>query len=109
MTAGADTTVTSNNCYEYEERASDNVGNGPTTSGISGIAKVDNTPPTVTSINRAVASPSPAAATLSWTVTFSESVTGVAAGNFTLVNGGLGGTPAITTVTGSATTWTVSA
>jgi len=53
------------------------------------------------------------AASVSWTVTFTEPVTGLTAANFVLVNGGLGGTPAITGVTpASATntaTWTVTA
>ncbi|MBX7103172.1 MAG: right-handed parallel beta-helix repeat-containing protein [Gemmataceae bacterium] len=46
---------------------------------------------------------------VSWTVTFSEPVIGAAAGNFQLFNGSLGGTPAITSVTGSGTTWVVEA
>ncbi|MBX7106481.1 MAG: hypothetical protein K1X57_20570 [Gemmataceae bacterium] len=44
-----------------------------------------------------------------WTVTFSEPVAGVTAGTFTLFNGGLSGSPAITSVTGVGTTWTVKA
>ncbi len=63
---------------------------------------------TVVSISLAGSSPT-SAASVSWTVSFSASVTGIAAGNFALVNTGLGGTPAITSVTGSGTTWTVSA
>src|SRR5262245_10737497 len=47
--------------------------------------------------------------TVSWTVTFSDTVTGVGIGNFTLFNGGLTGNPAITSVTGSGSSWTVSA
>ncbi|MHB0925580.1 MAG: Ig-like domain-containing protein, partial [Gallionellaceae bacterium] len=65
-------------------------------------------PPTVISINRADPDPSNAAS-VSWTVTFSASVTGVSSSNFTLVNSGLGGTPAITSVTGSGNTRTVTA
>jgi MSHA biogenesis protein MshQ len=64
--------------------------------------------PAVTSINTANANPTNAAS-VSWTVTFNTSVTGVSSSNFTLVNSGLGGTPAITGVTGSGTTWTVTA
>ncbi len=63
---------------------------------------------TVTSINLASANPTNAAS-VSWTVTFSTSVTGVSSSNFTLVNSGLGGTPAITSVTGSGNTRTVTA
>lgn len=65
-------------------------------------------PPSVVSINRAGADPTNAAS-VSWTVTFSASVTGVSGSNFTLVNSGLGGTPAITSVTGSGNTRTVTA
>ncbi len=65
-------------------------------------------PPSVVSINRADPDPTNAAS-VSWTVTFSASVTGVSSSNFTLVNSGLGGTPAITSVTGSGNTRTVTA
>ncbi len=64
--------------------------------------------PTLTSINCAGACTTNAAS-VSWMVTFGTSVTGVNSGNFTLVNAGLGGAPAITSVTGSGTTWTVTA
>jgi len=70
---------------------------------------IDHVVPTVVSINRASTNPT-SAATVQWTVTFSESVTGVDATDFALVaGGGLGGSPAITTVTGSGTTYTVTA
>ena len=64
--------------------------------------------PVVSSIARTGLSSSNGAS-VSWTVTFSASVTGVVAGNFTLIPTSLGGTPAITGVTGSGTTWTVTA
>jgi len=69
---------------------------------------VDNTPPSATSIVRA--NPNPTSATsVSWTVTFNESVVGVATGNFALVQAdGLSGA-AITSVSGSGPTWTVTA
>lgn len=69
---------------------------------------IDLTPPTVTGISRAGASPT-SAGSVSWTVTFSEAVTGVAAGNFSLAPSGLAGTPKVTGVSGSGTTWTVTA
>jgi large repetitive protein len=69
---------------------------------------VDQTAPTVVSINRAGANPTNAAS-VSWTVTFSESVTGVAIANFSLVSSGLSGSPAVTAVSGSGATWSVSA
>ena len=68
---------------------------------------VDKTAPTVLSITKG-ADPTNAA-NVSWTVTFSESVVGVAAGNFSLTSTGLGGTPAVAAPTGSGTTWTVTA
>ncbi len=64
--------------------------------------------PAVISINLADANPT-GAASVSWTVTFNTSVDGVNSGNFALVNSGLGGAPAITSVIGSGTTWTVTA
>jgi hypothetical protein len=74
----------------------------------TGGVVVDNTVPTVVSINRANANPT-GAASVSWTVTFSESVTGVDATDFSLVqSGGVSGA-SITSVTGSGTTWTVTA
>ena len=69
---------------------------------------VDNTPPTVSSINLASANPS-SAASVSWTVIFSENVVGLTASNFTPVPGGGLTGAAITSITGSGTTWTVTA
>jgi Tfp pilus assembly protein PilV len=69
---------------------------------------IDRTPPTAT-ITLGGTSPTNTAGSLTWTVTFSESVTGVATSNFTLANTGLAGSPAITGVSGSGTSWTVSA
>ena len=85
-------------------------GDGLTRTGGAGTAgKVILTyGPTVTAITRVGTSPTNATS-VQWTVTFSQSVTGVAASNFTLVNSGLAGTPAITAVSGSGTTWTVTA
>ena len=66
------------------------------------------TAPTVSSIARAGASPSKATS-VSWTVTFSEAVTGVGTGDFALARSGAltGGT--ISAVSGSGTTYTVTA
>jgi hypothetical protein len=74
----------------------------------SATFKYDGTAPAVSSIMRADASPTKANG-VHWTATFSESVTGVGTADFSLVNGGLGGTPAITSVTGSGTTYTITA
>lgn len=76
--------------------------------GAGGKISLTYTLPSVTSINLAAASPTNAAS-VSWTVIFSTSVTGVSSGNFVPVNVGLGGTPAITGVSGGGTTWTVTA
>ena len=77
----------------------------------SGTATASITIPTaVGSINRVQISPTNLAS-VQWAVTFTNPVTGVAAGNFSLVNGGLGGSPGITGVTAvggtPATSWTL--
>lgn len=64
-----------------------------------------NIPPTMVSINRANASPTNATS-VPYTVTFSESVTGVGIGNFTPVMAGVSGAT-VTGASGSGTTWTV--
>lgn len=69
---------------------------------------VDYTPPpTVVSINRASANPT-AAATVDWTVTFSEVVSGVDAGDFALAVSGLSGA-SIVSVSGGPSAYTVTA
>src|SRR5439155_15049249 len=62
----------------------------------------------VSSINRAGSNPTKEVS-VSWTVTFSESVSGVDTTDFTLASTGLGGTPGITSVTGRPTVYTVGA
>lgn len=77
------------------------------TLGVTYVA--DATSPSVSSLVRADATPTDGASTVSWTVTFSESVTGVDASDFSLVQaGGISGA-AITSVSGSGTIWTVTA
>jgi hypothetical protein len=78
-------------------------------SAASGSVTVQNdvTPPTVSSINRADASPTNAS-TVSWTVTFSENVTGVDTTDFAIVGTGLG-TSAVTGVVGANNSYTVTA
>ncbi|MBX7223284.1 MAG: hypothetical protein K1Y36_25455 [Blastocatellia bacterium] len=61
---------------------------------------------TVSSINRASTNPACVSTSVSWTVTFAASVTGVATSNFSL-SGGTGAT--ITGISGSGTTRTVTA
>lgn len=69
---------------------------------------LDTTPPTVISINRVGVSPT-SATSVQWLVTFSENVTGVDASDFQLVNTGLPGPPVITDVSGSGSSYTVTA
>lgn len=66
---------------------------------------IDKTPPAVSSITRASANPTNAAS-VDFTVTFTESVSGVAAGNFTFTVTGISG-HSITGITGTGTTRTV--
>lgn len=78
-------------------------------SGANGLLIVTYTvPASVLSVD-CVGACTTGAASVSWTVTFSEAVAGVSGGNFDLVNSGLGGAPAITSVTGGGAVWTVSA
>lgn len=72
-------------------------------------AVIVNAPPAVSSINRASADPANAGSSVSWTVTFSETVTGVDAGDFALVQGGSVSGASLTGVSGGGTTWTVTA
>lgn len=72
------------------------------------VYTIDKANPSVTLIS--LANPNPTnAASLSWTVNFSESVTGVDAGDFSLVQAGGVSGASITTVTGAGALWTVSA
>jgi parallel beta-helix repeat protein len=86
----------------------DVAGNIMATSDSANVFSIDTKNPIVTSIilNHPSSNNLP---TVGWTVTFSEPVTGVNAGNFTLFNGGLGGAPVINSVMGGGTTWTVQA
>jgi hypothetical protein len=70
---------------------------------------IDTTVPYVLSINRLGTDPTNASS-VQWSVTFSESVTGVDSSDFALVKGGgLGGTPVVTSVSGSGAIYTVTA
>jgi len=85
-------------------------GSGPGNGNFTGqVYTVDKTPPSVVSIARAIGSPTNAVS-VSWTVTLSEDVTGVDAVDFALSSAGLGGTPAIGTVSAvNGHTYTVAA
>jgi hypothetical protein len=69
---------------------------------------VDTTSPTVSSIKLASVNPT-GAASVAWTVVFSESVTGVDVADFALAQAGGVSSASITSVTGSGSTWTVNA
>ncbi|MEA2298841.1 MAG: hypothetical protein QOF77_1777 [Solirubrobacteraceae bacterium] len=66
---------------------------------------IDHTPPTVASIGRVGPTPTNLGS-LSWTVTFSEAVTGVDSGDFVLVHTGSAAGSTVS-VSGSGTTYTV--
>jgi subtilisin family serine protease len=75
---------------------------------VSADLVVDRTAPSVVGIGRMDPDPT-GAPTVRFLVTFSESVTGVTSSNFALVGGSGTTGAAITSVTGSGPTWTVSA
>ncbi len=88
--------------YVHGKDAAGNWGATSTT-----VLVIDKTAPAILSINRANGNPI-TAASVDFTVTFSEAVTGVASANFSLVQGaGLSGA-AITSVSGTGATRTVS-
>jgi hypothetical protein len=80
---------------------------GPADVGFTGPAlAIDKTAPAVASIARSGASPTNAAS-VTFTVSFSESVTGVDLGDFALATSGVAGA-ALTGISGAGTAWTVS-
>jgi hypothetical protein len=93
--------------HTFQAQAIDNKNAASSIANYSWV--VDRTAPTVSSISRVGATPT-SAASVSWTVTFSEPVLNVAQAQFALVAaGGLGGTAAITAFSGSGATYTVTA
>ena len=70
----------------------------------------DTTAPSAAGISITRSGPSPTnAGAVTWTVDFGEAVAGVSAAHFSLAQAGLTGTPAITSVSGSGSTRTVTA
>ncbi len=80
--------------------------------GTKTCTPIDRPDTTVTSINLAGSSPTNVGS-VSWTVTYASAVNGLTSSNFSLINIGLTGTPAITDVSPvgavPATTWVVTA
>ncbi len=90
------------------DRGQDGDGNGSDRADMGAFEVRDTKPPVVTSIVRAQANPTDSN-NVSWTVTFSEAVSGVDRGDFTLAqSGGVSGA-AVTRVTGSGRVWHVAA
>ncbi|MFO0799159.1 MAG: Ig-like domain-containing protein [Gemmataceae bacterium] len=86
--------------------AADAAGNQATAAGPSTVVTVDNTAPTVTAVTR-VGSALTNAATVRYSVTFSEAVTGVSPARFTPVGATLTGLSVVSPVTGGPTTYLV--
>jgi len=95
------TGLTIGTTYHARAYATNNVGT------VYGDDVTFTTQNTVSSIVRVGSTPTNAAS-VSWTVTFAASLTGLTASNFSLANTDLI-SPSISTVTGSGTTWTVTA
>ncbi|CAK0772317.1 MSHA biogenesis protein MshQ [Gammaproteobacteria bacterium] len=99
------TGLTCNTTYHFRAKGVNSVG---ITNG-SDITFITSACPSVVSINRTSTDPTTANAAVSWVVIFSVSVSGVDATDFSLVpTGGVTGTT-ISSVSGSGTTWTVTA
>jgi hypothetical protein len=98
------TALTIGQAYTYKVFQKDSNGNYDVGVALGTFAP----PPTVVSINRADTNPT-SASSVSWSVTFSASVTGVNTADFTLVQAGGVSGASITSVTGSGTSWTVTA
>jgi|GEM_PF-321785 len=89
--------------YRARAIATDTAGNQATSTAVS--FTVDTTAPSVSSIDRAGATPT-SAASVSFAVTFSENVSGVDATDFALATAGVTNA-SITSVTGSGSSYTV--
>ncbi len=105
-TAPTTYTVASDGSYTLYPWAKDAVGNVSAVFASPRAVVVDTTMPTVTSIIRANPSPTNLAS-MNFTVTFSESVTGVAAGDFALTKTGAISGESVTGVSGGPTIYTV--
>jgi len=105
----APTTPGTYNIYFIAYRNSNcNSGASPTFSR-AGAVIVQNPSPSVTSITRTSFDPTTANTSVSWTVNFSDGVTGVDSSDFALAEAGGATGSRITSVTGSGASWTVTA
>ena len=99
-----------NTTYNYRFAHADAAGNERVSANSTFVTAVgaDTVAPTVQSINRV--SPTPTnAGSVQWTVTFSETVTGVDTGDFTLLTTGTVANATITGISGSGSSYTVTA
>ena len=104
------TGLNANTTYNYRVRSRDAAGNERVSSNSKfRTGATDTVAPTVQSVNRAGATPTNAGS-VSWTVTFSEAVTGVDTSDLGLVTPqGSVTSPAITSVSGSGSQYVVTA
>jgi hypothetical protein len=105
-TAPTTYTVASDGSYTLYPWAKDAAGNVSSVFGSPASVTVDTTPPTLSSIVRANTNPTNLAS-VDFTVTFSESVTGVDISDFALTTTGVAGA-SVTGVSGAGATYTVS-
>ena len=103
--APSSTGTVTNSATVVTQTAETALGNNSSSADVSPVV---NPPPVVSSINLASSSPSNAA-TLSWTVTFSEAVKNVVSADFVLAQAGGVTAASISSVSGSGTTYTVTA
>ncbi|TCV78286.1 MULTISPECIES: LamG domain-containing protein [Methylomonas] len=108
FTITAPNTAGTYNAY-FAAYSADNCGTGQSVVYTLSNAVIVATAPAVSSINLAGASPTTTGTSVSWTVVFNKSVTGVDASDFSLVQSGGASGAAITSVTGSGSSWTVTA
>ena len=93
-------TLTGGTAYAFNARATDAAGNQGTGTANYTVT-VDATAPTVSVADNVAGTANASTGNVAYTYTFSESVVGLTAGDFTVTNG------TISSITGSGTTWTV--
>jgi uncharacterized repeat protein (TIGR01451 family) len=106
-------TVTGSN---FANKLTDDLASGgdPVLPGVADatVTLIERPDTTVTSLTRSATNPSNSSS-VTWNIVFANAVNGLTSSNFSLANNGLGGTPAISSVTASgvapATTWTITA